>query len=243
MFTHCLITHTPEMIIPALKRLRVPHEYHAPALYLSVTGYRAGEIQEKVPGRIRRLRRNQDIRQLPGLIENRLSQNEFESILRTLRGSVICTIVSKTIPDMRKTGNPYIDQIYKLSIINGVINWSYQGAVNKQRLKESQPLDGEGLVEYFEPAPRQWGTRIPHTPLVEHKGRKYLEVKVENSRSEVRWILDDSTIDISLLEPFLRQPSKSNRQQIEKEVILRDYALENIIGVQLKGVFYTISSE
>lgn len=141
--------------------------------------------------------------------------------------------------------NPYRGKVHKISHVNGVINWRYANAVNNQRMREEQPLDEEGNVEHFEALPRKWGQRISRedgtiTPLVEHKGRHYLELKVERSlgheyRDDEGNVYDDETIT-----PWLRKRSKSSRQQTDKEIILRDYALDSINEIRMDGEVFQV---
>ena len=114
-----------------------------------------------------------------------ITKNQLVDRLMNLRGAKFTTIVAETDPRMLKTGNPFVGAT-KISRVNGVVNWIYQNSVNNQRVRENQPLDQQGEIEHFSPEPRKWGQRLKHetghvAPLVEHKGKHYLELKVERS--------------------------------------------------------------
>jgi len=172
-----------------------------------------------------------------------LSKSELVDHLMGLRGAKFTTIVAETDPRMRKTGNPYVGAT-KISRVNGVVNWIYQNAVNNQRCRENQPLDHQGEVEHFEPEPRKWGTRLRHdsghvAPLVEHKGKHYLELKVERSLGH-EYRLNGETLDPQAVAEFLPQRKEGARQKVDNPVVLRDYSIENICQITIDGIVYEI---
>jgi hypothetical protein len=148
---------------------------------------------------------------------------EFETKLREVKGARMVTFVAKTVPKMVKTDNPFWGHVHKLSEVNGCINWIYQNSVNRQRLREDKEPD-------FIPAPRAWGQREWRTPFVTHNGKKYLEVKVEKSIQHTYTLhgqLVSKEVE-ELIKLYLTPHSKAHRQQLDKDVILRDYTLDNI---------------
>jgi len=159
-----------------------------------------------------------------------MTTTELRDTMLGIKGSVIVTLETETKPPMRKTDNPYLDTV-KVSEVNGIINWGYETAVNRQRTRE-------GLEADFTAFPRKWGKRIKGTPLIEHNGNYYLEMKVQSAKS--MYLLGQEEIPVSDLIPYFYTRSKS-RQGIEKEVILRDYALENIKGIRYAGEKITIN--
>jgi hypothetical protein len=159
-----------------------------------------------------------------------MNTNELRDNLMQMKGAVICTVNAETTPKMRKTDNPYVD-VVKVSSVNGIINWIYEDAVNKQRSREE-------LEPNFTAFPRKWGNRIKGSPLVEHNGNYYLEMKVQSAQAQ--YILGNEEIAVSELIPYFYDRSKS-RQGVEKEVVLRDYALENIKSIKYAGQLIEIS--
>ena len=175
-----------------------------------------------------------------------ISKTQLIDRLMNLRGAKFATIVAETDPRMRKTGNPFVGAT-KISRVNGVVNWIYQNSVNNQRVRENQPLDNAGEVEYFEPEPRRWGTRLKHdtghvAPLVEHKGKHYLELKVERSLGH-EYRLNGQTLDPQDVAEFLPERKESARQRVDNPVILRDYSLDNIKTITIDGVEYTMEEQ
>lgn len=158
--------------------------------------------------------------------------------LEKLKGCRAVSIIAETTPDLI-SGNPFGKQLRKLAHVNGMIGWNYGNSVNNQRTRENQPLDAKGNVEFFTPLPRKWGKRLKHadgtlTPLVEHKGQKYLEVKVQASLQHV-YMLHGKPVDAAKVKPWLRKHNESKRQKVKKPVILRDYAISNIKVIAVDG--------
>jgi hypothetical protein len=172
-----------------------------------------------------------------------MTRDQLVDTLRDRRGAFFVTVTAETDPRMRKTGNPYVGAV-KRSVVNGLLNWIYENAVNRQRIRENQPFDGAGEVEHFTPHPRKWGTRLKRadgtiTPLVEHKGQFYLELKVERSLGH-EYRLAGKVLDRSLVEPFLPDREEGARQEVENPVILRDYSVENVQQITMDGIVYEI---
>lgn len=123
----------------------------------------------------------------------------LQDLVSTRKGAQIVTITSRTIPTL--TGgmsNPLHGRIEKISVVNGIVNWSYENAVNNQRMRESTPLVPVAIVgeqhipadefikqaaasgqtfdevsfdmevEMFKAHPRKWGQRIAKSAFVRH---------------------------------------------------------------------------
>jgi hypothetical protein len=191
-----------------------------------------------------------------------MNVEQFMTLLESRKGASIITITAVTEPDwlpLKATGpNPYKGKVWKRQVSNGMINWQYEAAVNRQREREGNEPD-------FEAMPRKWGTRIHGTPWVTHKGKTYLELKLQNVYS-VEYIdangnpyqpvyipfgyhpKHDQITNFSgveLLAPiqdYLKPKSKNSRQQLDKEIILRDYTLTNIIEFTWGGISHQIAA-
>lgn len=160
-----------------------------------------------------------------------LTLAEFRDTLMNLRGAKPVSLVSVTVPKLR-AGNPF-GPLRKRSYTNGMINWSYQNAVNKQR-------DREEIAEPFIAEPRKWGERIIRadgtlTPLVQHKGKYYIEMKIEKSLDHTYQDSEGNTIENKLVDVWLPEKKDGGRQEVERPVILRDYSLENIEQLTVNG--------
>jgi hypothetical protein len=148
-------------------------------------------------------------------------------------------LIAKTIPRLyarhpiKKCPNPFEGNIYKLSRVNGFVNWEYEKAVNEQKIRENKSPN-------FEALPRTWGKRLKGTPLVSYEGFYYLEVKIEKS-IEYRYysIKKNVRIPTTSVEPYLVN-STSSRQGLDNPVVLRDYRIDHIVAVKLDGNGYIL---
>jgi hypothetical protein len=164
---------------------------------------------------------------------------ELGKLLESRKGAYPITITAFTQVDMNKTidrkaPNPYYNRVTKRAKVNGMANWVYANSVNRQ-------LEREGKEADFVPHARRWGVRLPNSPLVFHevKHEWYLELKVEKSLLHY-YFLDGQPISDEQVKPYLKPKGKS-RQGVDKEIILRDYALANIEEVCMNGVIYEVT--
>lgn len=158
--------------------------------------------------------------------------------LRDRKGSEFVTIVSTTRPKVlkkdRETGEPNpFGEIVKVSRANGILGFRYENSVNNQREREGGERD-------FVAEPRSWGQHVKRadgglSPLVEHKGRVYLEIKVERSLGSTYYDASGTERTYAELRGILPKAKESSRQEVENPVILRDYALANIREIAIGG--------
>lgn len=138
-----------------------------------------------------------------------------------------------TVPAMRKKNNPYFGHVAKISRVNGWINWRYAKSVNRQRVRERKRADFQALV-------RAWGMRVEKTPLIKHGDALYLDVKVQ--QRHVIYIDTRSATEIPwpLIKPFVRPPQKARRQNLDRDVILRDFKVTNIAELRIAGEVWRV---
>jgi len=159
---------------------------------------------------------------------------ELGLILRSQKGAKIVSVITETDPGK---SNKHKGICRKRSHVNGVINWHYAKAINRQREREGKGAD-------FEVQPRKWGERIAGTPLVHHKGKYYLELKVENVYQTDYFMvrpggeLVPTTRDE--IADHIRPSRSASNQQLTKEVILRDYKLDSIVELRMSGKVYKV---
>jgi hypothetical protein len=114
-----------------------------------------------------------------------------------------------------------------------MIGFNYANSVNRQQGREGGEMD-------FEAQPRKWGTRLPHSPFVEHKGKLYLETKVQNVYG-TQYLLDGKEVTKDEIREWLRpKPEEGARQGVENPVILRDFSLESIREIRVGGEIFTL---
>ena len=163
-----------------------------------------------------------------------ITQPALVAMLSGIRGATFATLITETDSRLKKTGNPF-GQVQKVSRVNVTLGFQYEAAVNRQRVREDAEAD-------FQAMPRQWGNRIPGTFLVEHKGKLYLETKVERSLGCAYVDAKGRELTREEVEPFL--PSRgASRQEVEKEILVRDYALDSIRSIACNGETYMVMQD
>lgn len=134
-------------------------------------------------------------------------------------------------PKFRKTGNPFSD-IRKLSTVNAFTGADYEKSVNRQ-------LDREGKTQLeFHAAERQWGERISPT-LVQNNGKLYLVAQIQKTGEPVYFARSGNgffqSIAKAAIEQFLPPVRHAENQGTDKEIVYRNYALENIVAFRGLG--------
>ena len=157
-----------------------------------------------------------------------MKKNSLIKLLSNIKGATFATLEVWTIP---LTSKEMKGKIVKRSKINCTLNCFYSNSVNLQRQRE-------GKIPDFIPQPRKWGIRLPNSPFVEYKGKLYLEVKVERVLS-TKYYLKQKLINYDTIKSFLLNKKKKS-QVTKKEIILRDYCLDNIKSITLRGQTITL---
>lgn len=155
-----------------------------------------------------------------------MTRLELLEKLQSLRGATFATLVVNVEPSIKcpKTSGMG-GRIRKRSKVNVTLGFIYANSVNRQREREGNESD-------FQVNPRKWGERIKGTTLVVHKGQYYLETKVEKVY-ETEYFLDGKLIEKEKIKDFLKESAPQPQQELEKEIILRDYRLDSIESVTI----------
>jgi len=167
----------------------------------------------------------------------KLSSEELTELLMAQRGAKMVTIEADTIPKIPAASRATFPNLRKRAVVNGVIGWIYENAVNRQREREGAQPD-------FEALPRKWGARLVGTPLVEHKGGFYLEFKFQRSVSYYYYNgatreCYSSAADIDAINRLTgARDHGTERQELDAPIILRDYRMSNIRSIKMGGVLY-----
>jgi hypothetical protein len=184
-------------------------------------------------------------------------QNLQAELVET-KGARIVSLTTAVVPELKQLIDRlcvFDYELMKISHINGIVNFKYAEAVNRQRLREAEETAKKlGLLkitipEIFIAKPRKWGTKLEGTPFISHvlkntgEHKLYLEIKIERSINHLYYQPSQKKIiDDKIVEPYLREKSDSNKinQEVEKEIILRDYNVKNIICIVIDGQGYFI---
>lgn len=157
-------------------------------------------------------------------------------IQRNVNGTMAVSIDTDTEVDksMNKTGNPFYGMgIRKLSTLNGLIGFDYENSVNNQAAREG--------LEARTAKPRKWGVLTDDRLFVVHKGKWYLQMKVQSATNVRYQYPDQRPIDVAVLEDFMPEKARSSTQaDLTKEVCVRDITMSNITAMRFKCAEYDI---
>lgn len=162
-----------------------------------------------------------------------LTLPQFRKRLLRVSQSMPIGMTAVTVPTLRKRKNPWAGRVMKISRVNGFINWRYTSAVNRQRTREHRKAD-------FQAVERCWGTRLRDTPLIEYGDELYLDVKVQ--ARQVIYTDTETLTEIPWpdIKPFVPPIKKARRQRLNRDVILRDFNIENIAELRINGEVWRI---
>lgn len=160
-----------------------------------------------------------------------ISQGQLASILRNVKGATPITISAFVDARARKTGNPFTE-VRKLSQVNGFTGADYEASVNRQQARE-------GSVPAFEARERSWGERIAPA-LVENKGKLFLPIQPRSTKKPIYFGRNKMGVLMQIRKDVIAsflpaERSSAEAQGVEKEVVYRNYALENIVQISIGG--------
>lgn len=176
-------------------------------------------------------------------MEKTTTTNNIVNILANTKGATICTIVTETTPKMRKTNNPFIGRVQKLTRTQMQFGYDYERAVNN-RLKK------EGKEANFSALSRKWGKWLVPNKVAEHNGEIYLRFYTMPSFCEVSYLVDGrlaTSEETEAIKSFVQTSSPSARQAefglVEHQVEPREYKASAIKMLSLNGETYVIEKE
>jgi hypothetical protein len=134
-----------------------------------------------------------------------------------------------TVPKLKGgKANPDQGRIQKVTTgAIGILYTSGRGYFEKV----NEGLIAEGKAPDFEPKPRAWGVRVEGTPLIEHKGKFYLDVVFEHP-GETEYFFHDEPIKKEDIEG-LEDKKEGEQGGLEEKVYVRTISLESLGHVEL----------
>ena len=155
--------------------------------------------------------------------------------LDAMRGATFVTVVTNTEPRMRKTNNPFYGKLRKVARYNGQVNFQYDGAVERQLVKEGKSLDEFRRGESWHvPVIRDDGTL---TPFCQHKGNgsRYLRFRLLNVIDSRFEMSDGTPVDESKVKEFLQTGNNYANQGTDDPVKIITVALDNVESLTANG--------
>jgi len=167
----------------------------------------------------------------------KMTVNQVAELIRNnVNGAQMITVELDSDMDgkgkMRTTNNPFAGRrIVKRETLNGVIGYIYANSVNRIAAKEGQ--------DERQAKPHPWGDMDEKHLFRIHRtsGKHYLSMKVENAKVYGFFDPNGDEIESDKIRPFIPEKTKSSTQaDLEEEVIARDYNMDNIKAIRMKGV-------
>lgn len=145
--------------------------------------------------------------------------------------SEMINLVTETIPEMKKGGNPYHNQIVKKSKCNFLLCTDYSKRVNNNLVKEDKEKD------FVSQSPKGKVHVSPCVLTDEKTGTKfYLMVeRFDEIKPKVEYSFQNNSIDKVMFENFLPKTYKSNTQNLDREVKPLTYLFDSIVGFTFRG--------
>ena len=169
-------------------------------------------------------------------MQKEITQKQLREVLLSFKGAKIATIITETVPDMKKTKNPYYGDVVKLTRANVMINTSYSNAIAKKAATQLDPA----LAKKMQPVvqPRTWGKRVDNTCFITHKDNTYLELRFNSKNPKVVYLNNNTgnEIESDLITPFL---TKSAAQVIPVCTV----NLDNIRGLIVDKTEYIVKAK
>ena len=156
--------------------------------------------------------------------------DQLAGVLSNLPTDTDAILTTETVPQMRKSGNPYAGEITKRTVAHVSLNYKYEKEVNRKLALEGKEID-------FEAKNRKWGSHLGNTPLITKDGKLYLDVQFKSVVSS-EYLHNGQPIDKELLESYL--PAAKNtgdKQGLQEEnaIIVRSYKIGSVRSIEIKG--------
>jgi len=163
----------------------------------------------------------------------KITRSKALELLKTLRGgNTFVGVTATTVPKMRKTGNPWYDNVKKTTSVGGCLLHNYEANVNAQRVREGKPAD-------FVVQASAWGTRIGktcvfvHTPKGATVEKYYLDLRVLKVIRSRLFTKDGTRISNDTIKPWQTLRTESAKQNLKKEIVIRRYRFDNIRRINI----------
>ena len=172
-------------------------------------------------------------------------------------------LYSVTIPQMRKTNNPFFGNCFKHAESSVILGANYESLVNNARIKEEWARIEEEAAQYghtslpdviswaeeqriirnnefdvdaFNAQKRTWGENIPGTSMSQDGDKLFLNLCVLSSKYSY---MDSfgGTLDKDRVESFMNK-KKNKSQGLQNPIKWCNYGFDSIVGIKVGGKYY-----
>lgn len=152
--------------------------------------------------------------------------------LLTAKMEITAELTSKTEVKLLKKGNT-LGPIYRIRTTVVTINSNYQDQVNAQRILEGQ-------LPTFKSSKPTWGENITSS-IITHNNNYYLQVLELATKEKSIYVNQFGTIvEKDVFAKFLPNYATNSKQNLEEEVNVKRYNIENITKLVIKSPFNLI---
>ena len=170
-----------------------------------------------------------------------ITSEQLAQVLNDTKGCQFVNIFSLTEPTMRKTNNPYINRVMKLTCQSMQFGYDYTTAVNNR-------LKAQGLEANFDGDKLPWGQWVHRNKVIAHKDKLYIRVyDYKNAPKKTIYLLDGRIAtkeEIADFKQFFSQKSESKKQSeyglTENQVSPKVFKFENLVRVTINKTIYSI---
>lgn len=160
------------------------------------------------------------------------------SILNNLVGGTFIGLDTVTVPVLGGRKNPLKGRVTKIVEGSNVMCFGNTSS-NAYENKVKRNLIAEGKdPESFKLSPRKWGVRRQGAPIVDHKGKEYLEV-IFLKAGKVQYMIDGQPVDMDAtlanMIGLKLKPVEGEQGGVDNKVIIRTYAMESITAMRVNG--------
>ena len=169
----------------------------------------------------------------------KIKRSEVVPFFLSYEKTSFINVVTDTLVRMNKTGNPYYNQVHKLSSRNYLINSDYFKRVIVEGGKEGiNPQDNP-----FEVQEMSGRKRVGNSVCVDTKTESihYIMLELfEEVKPKVEYTFEGNPIDKVLFENYLVKVSENKSQPQERKVKVITPKVESIVGWSVEGVKYEV---
>lgn len=164
-----------------------------------------------------------------------ITKMQLVILLASITTNTFIHMVTRTKVRMRKTGNPYFDQIFKVRSGNYLVGNNYENRVNSNLEKEGKDAD-------FVASKNNVGDHVTKVLLHnENTGKYYLQYeRFDNSPIETVYHYNGLPIEKAKFERFISGSNNYENQGLDKTVKVMSVTVDNILMITVNGTKYHV---
>lgn len=163
---------------------------------------------------------------------------KLEQILSAVNGNTFISMDTTTVPVLKGgKSNPMQGRVQKHNTGASIMVFQNKKSHGYANMVQRR-LEQEGKEVKFELSPRKWGHRVPNLPIVEHKGKQYLEVIYLKSGT-THYTLDGKDIAPEDIQGLNLDKPEGKQGGLNDKVIIRTFKVESITRLRVGGKEYT----